>query len=379
MNTHLTYDCAIIGGGLAGLSMAILLADKKHKVILFEKEQYPFHKVCGEYISLESENFLAQLGVPIRSMNLPFIHKLKVSAPNGNTLEQGLPLGGVGISRYRLDAMLCDIARVRGVTVMENCKVTDAVFEKEQFHIHTTRGRFSSKTCCGSFGKRSNLDIKWKRPFATQSTRKLNQYLGIKYHIKTDFPADTIALHNFDNGYCGISAIEDGQYCLCYLTHAANLKKSGQQVPAMEGNILSANPYLKELLQTAEHLYPEAVSISQVSFLHKSQVEGHILMLGDAAGLITPLCGNGMSMAMHSAKLASGAVDGFLHNRINRQQMEAAYSKTWKKAFAKRLWFGRLIQYFFGKAALTNMFIGFMKQFPFITRWLIRQTHGKPF
>jgi flavin-dependent dehydrogenase len=47
------YDCAIIGGGVAGLSLAILLAKDLKKVILFEKESYPYHKVCGEYISNE--------------------------------------------------------------------------------------------------------------------------------------------------------------------------------------------------------------------------------------------------------------------------------------------------------------------------------------
>ena len=42
------YDIAIIGGGLAGLSLAIQGADKGYKTVVFEKEQYPFHKVCGE-------------------------------------------------------------------------------------------------------------------------------------------------------------------------------------------------------------------------------------------------------------------------------------------------------------------------------------------
>ena len=55
---HNLYDCAIIGGGLAGLCLAIQLAKNGHKIILFEKNQYPFHKVCGEYISMESWEFL---------------------------------------------------------------------------------------------------------------------------------------------------------------------------------------------------------------------------------------------------------------------------------------------------------------------------------
>ena len=58
-----TYQVSIIGGGLAGLTLAIQLADEGYSCILFEKNKYPFHKVCGEYISMESWNFIERLGL----------------------------------------------------------------------------------------------------------------------------------------------------------------------------------------------------------------------------------------------------------------------------------------------------------------------------
>ncbi|MFN9492787.1 MAG: FAD-dependent oxidoreductase, partial [Sphingobacteriales bacterium] len=106
MNTSSTYDVAVIGGGLAGLTTCIQLARAGWKVVLFEKESYPFHRVCGEYISLESRTFLRGLGIDDVSLDLPIIDQLQVSAPNGKLLEQRLPLGGMGISRYRLDQLL---------------------------------------------------------------------------------------------------------------------------------------------------------------------------------------------------------------------------------------------------------------------------------
>ncbi|MCW3086897.1 MAG: NAD(P)/FAD-dependent oxidoreductase, partial [Sediminibacterium sp.] len=68
------YEIAIIGGGLAGLTLAIQGADAGYKVILFEKETYPFHKVCGEYISMESWDFLQRCGVPLGDWSLPRIN-----------------------------------------------------------------------------------------------------------------------------------------------------------------------------------------------------------------------------------------------------------------------------------------------------------------
>ena len=67
------YDVAIVGGGLAGLALSIQLAKQGHRVIVFEKEEYPFHKVCGEYISSESWDFLISLGLDLQQMNLPII------------------------------------------------------------------------------------------------------------------------------------------------------------------------------------------------------------------------------------------------------------------------------------------------------------------
>ena len=234
MTDQVKYDTCIIGGGLAGLALSIQLAKFGHTVALFEKEQYPFHKVCGEYISLESWDFIESLGLPLHEMQLPIIKNLVVTAPNGNKLEQALPLGGFGISRYKLDAALKEIAVANKVRLFENCKVNGVTFFNNEFHVQTTQGEFYSQVCCGSFGKRSNLDVKWNRPFVYQKPNKLNNYIGVKYHVKTDHPENTIALHNFKNGYCGISRIEDDKYCLCYLTNANNLKENENAVPVME-------------------------------------------------------------------------------------------------------------------------------------------------
>ncbi len=379
MNEPQQYDVTIIGGGLAGLSLSIQLAQKGYAVVLFEKEQYPFHKVCGEYISMESWDFIERLGLPLSKMQLPIIKKLIISSPDGNCLQHNLPLGGFGISRYTLDNELKKIAETAGVNIYENCKAEEVIFTNETFYLDTTNGKFASKICCGSFGKRSNLDVKWKRNFVLQKNSKLNNYIGVKYHIKFNTAADTIALHNFKDGYSGISKVENDTYCLCYLTNAANLKNNNNSITEMEKNVLYKNVHLKNIFETAVILYKSPVTISQISFAKKTQVQNHILLCGDAAGMITPLCGNGMSMALHSSKLAAEAISNFLQNKITRQQLENIYTNNWQQIFGKRLRVGRIIQQLFGKVWVTNIFIRVMKKLPLITNSIIRQTHGKPF
>jgi menaquinone-9 beta-reductase len=373
------FAAAVVGGGLAGLSLSILLSKAGYKTILFEKEKYPFHKVCGEYISLESWKFIESLGLNISELNLPIIKKLLVSSPDGNFIKANLDLGGFGISRYFLDNKLKEMAVENGVTVHEETKVNEVIFNEENFTVKYNGGAVSALVSAACFGKRSNLDVKWKRDFTKQKNNKLSNYIGVKYHIKTGFPADTIALHNFKNGYCGISKVEDDRYCLCYLTTAKNLKNNHNSIKEMEKNVLYKNEFLKKIFSESEFSFKEPVTISQISFDKKSQIENHVLMLGDAAGMITPLSGNGMSMAFHAAKIAFTNIDLFLKEKISRKEMESRYAYEWQKQFGKRLRNGRIIQRLFGKEKATNLFIKAIKPFPLIINKLIKGTHGNPF
>ncbi len=372
------YDVAIIGGGLAGLCLSIQVAEAGFKVILFEKEHYPFHKVCGEYISLESWDFLIQRGVPLQKFDLPVMTKFQTSDVTGRLYNFKLPQGGFGISRYKLDHSLYNIAVEKGVEVMADTKIMATRQNKNQFILEGVSNTYNAKVVAGSFGKRSNLDIKWARPFTVKNS-SLSNYLGVKYHIRFPHPHDTIALHNFKNGYCGISKIEEDISCLCYLTTAANLKNNGNSILQMEEEVLHKNPILKKIFTTATFLYHKPLTISQVSFAPKNQVENHVLMLGDAAGMITPLCGNGMSMAMHGSKLAFLSIQKYLNNQLTREEMEQEYILAWQNQFEKRLKIGRMVQSLFGGNLTTSLFFKTMEKVPMLAKAVIRSTHGKPF
>lgn len=379
MTDERTYDVAIIGGGLAGLCLSIQLSRAGYNVILFEKEKYPFHKVCGEYISFECWNFLEELGVPLSDWNLPQIRKLMVSSPSGKIIKHNLDLGGFGISRYKLDAFLAALSRSVGTTILEETRVDNVWYSNGHFHVQYGTDMCKARLASGAYGKRSNIDIKLKRDFIQKKQNKLNNYIGVKYHVKTNFPSDHIALHNFDNGYCGISQVEEEKYCLCYLTTAFNLQRSGNSIKEMEEKILRKNPHLDVILGEAEFMTPDPVTIAQISFDKKTQLEHHLMMTGDAAGMIAPLCGNGMSMAMHGSKLAFEQIDVFLQGKISRYEMEYNYQQQWDEVFSKRLKTGRFIQSMFGRDWVTNYFISALYPFPFLVNKLVKQTHGEPF
>jgi len=390
----------IVGGGLAGLSLAIQLANGKRKVLLLEKNKYPFHRVCGEYISMESWDFLERIGLPLREMNLPRINRLRVSSVSGKVIDHPLDLGGFGISRYTLDHQLALLAKEKGVAVLEGAHVKDILREdqEELFTVNMTITKdllraeetvITSKydtevfapVVVGAFGKRSNLDNKLNREFERTPSPPSKNWIGVKYHVTdADLPSDRIELHNFLNGYCGISKVDGEKFCLCYLTKAENLRRSEGSIEKMEEEILSQNSFLKNYFaDRKKFLFKEPVTISQITFEKKMPVEKNILMVGDAAGMIAPLCGNGMSMAFHSSAIAFPIIERFLRSKLLRDQMEKEYAAQWRKLFSARLEFGRMIQPLLVKPSLSNPSISLLKNFPFAMNAIVSLTHGKSF
>jgi len=372
-------DVVIIGGGLAGLAAALDLVGRGHRVLVVERKLYPFHRVCGEYVSHEVSPYLRRLGADPAPLGPATLTQFQLSSPAGRVLTSPLDLGGFGVSRYRLDDFLYQLALARGVQFRVPATVTDVSFDAA-LGRHTLTladgSQLTTRLVLGTYGKRSALDRQLDRPFFTQRS----PYLGVKHHLRLPgFARDVIALHNFRDGYAGISAIEDDKLCFCYLTTRDNLKRSGGTIAALEAEVLAQNPRLADILRHAERLYAQPEVINEISFAPKQPVEQHLLMLGDAAGLITPLCGNGMAMALHGAALAVPLADQFLRGQLARPALEAAYAKTWHRTFGARLRVGRAVQRLFGGPVLSELVVGGLRHWPAAVRVLMRQTHGAPF
>jgi flavin-dependent dehydrogenase len=365
-------DVIIIGGGLAGCINAILLARQGLDVVLFEKNKFPFHRVCGEYVSNEVVPFLKRNGLFYEEQPLPTISKLILSSTNGRSARLQLDQGGFGISRYTLDNFLIQKAKESGVEVHDHTKVDNIAFDQEGFTVKVGQSSHFSKLVIGAYGKRSNLDR------GRQFMNHKSPFLGVKYHINTSFPDDSVALHNFEGGYCGISKIEGNQYNLCYLTQRKQLL-SHKTIPAMEQAVLHRNPYLKEIWDTSDFLFDRPLVINEISFAKKQPVENHILMSGDTTGTITPLCGNGMAMAIRSAYLLSQIVLRNHHQgTFKKSKIEDEYTRVWNKTFAFRLWTGRQVQQLFGSKASSNIAVKLAKFAP-VANQIVKLTHGRAF
>ncbi len=373
MKKTTSFDVIIIGGGLAGLTNAIHLSKSRQRVLIIEKNSYPKHKVCGEYISNEVLPYLNSLGIDPIKDGAKQIDKVQISTTKGNLIKGKLPLGGFGMSRYFLDSLLLRKARFNGVKILKD-SVDSVIFNKDIFTVQTKdSGVFQSKITIGAFGKRSLLDLKMNRKFI----KKKSPYLAVKIHAKGDFPEDLIALHNFKGGYCGVSKVENNSINLCYITEYNSFKKY-KNITDFHQQVVFKNKHLKKIFKESKSVFKKPLTISQISFETKKPVENHIIMCGDTAGMIHPLCGNGMGMAITSARLASISILQFLNGEIKtREGLEKKYFKDWNKEFKTRLKTGHFIARLFRSQTISQIAYSILKVIPFLLPKMIQFTHGK--
>lgn len=367
-------EVAIVGGGLAGLSLAILLALDGIRVVVIEKGHYPRHKVCGEYISMESHGFLTRLGVPMERLDLPQIRRFKLTSSFGTVATCNLDPGGIGISRYTLDALLAQLAEQAGVVFISNTTVRSIAFNRSinQYTLTTASGdSLHCRMAVGAFGRLSGM--------AQGAIREEPAFIGVKYHLSDGPPPDLMEMHHFNGGYCGISRIEDGRTCMCYLADAALLKPFKGNLDAFEAEILGTNPYLQPYLE-APRLMP-GIRTSGFHFGVPDVRRTDYPLLGDAAGFIPPITGNGMSLAFRSAHVLHPVLSAFVRGRANRAQVLKTARRYTSKYLSRRIKKGIQLQHLLlGQPdwVQRGIFLG-LAHVPGLLSALSKRAVGKPF
>ena len=369
-SNRMNIDVIIVGGGLSGLTAAIHLSKSGLKVLIIEKQSFPRHKVCGEYLSQEVLPYLDWLGLDLFQKNPAIIKRVEVSTIRGNLIKSKLEQGGIGISRFTLDTFMLEKAITNGCILMQDTVLSINQLELSARVLTEKHGLIRARKVLAAYGKRSNLDISQNRPFL----RKDSSWLGIKAHYRGNFPTDLVALHHFRGGYCGVSKVENSIINICYLTTYESFKKA-KNIDAFQTQVMSENPFLRKLFNSCEAIF-QPISIGQVSFAGKNSTESDLLMLGDTAGLIHPFCGNGMAIAIHSAKLAAELVienlaEGNLNSELSRK-----YSRLWNREFKKRIDRSKVWAALIGNESASEILLGALTLLPFMLPLIIKQTHG---
>lgn len=372
------YDAVVVGGSLAGCSIAIQLAQRGHDVLLAEQKTYPRHKLCGEFLSPEAQSSFRRLGVldEVRAAGASTIRRTYLTAPNGAGTEHELPAPGLGLSRYRLDELLFRRACNAGTEGRSGTRVTKISGSLgDGFVVHFGNQTAEARLVFGAYGRRERLDRTLERPFLDDTA----DYVAFKAHYTgpaSDCVSGTVEVHGAPGAYCGLAPVEDDRVNVCWIGRTGALQRAGGSPEAMLTETLRQNPVLDERLRGLSRTSDRFEAVSQIPLMPKSRWVNDVCMIGDAAGMIAPLCGDGMAMALQTADLVAPMADNVLSGRHSPAEFRPAYRTAWTSTFGRRMRIGRWIHAAAFRPGAARYVVNSLRYVPPLARWLIGATRG---
>jgi 2-polyprenyl-6-methoxyphenol hydroxylase-like FAD-dependent oxidoreductase len=340
------YDVLVIGGGLAGASLAIGLCRQGWRVAIVEKGDYPRDKVCGEFLSPESVGLLSTLGVwsTLKALGPAAIGRARFCSAGGKQIELALPGEGQGVSRRVLDQHLVEHAVSEGAALFCRAEV-EVMVPTPTGRTVTLRERgpggelqrrsLEAGWVIGAYGRRARIDHLLDRPFASLRS----PFVGLKRHHRPSPRLGAklqghVEIHTFDGGYCGMSFVEGGVVNVCMLLESRVLGElDGSDWSKLQVVLQDRSPSLRERWAELEPC-GEALAVAQVPFFAKETSKDGVLFVGDAAGVIAPLAGDGQAMALESGLALADLLGPAA--RTPDPETQARVVSAWDRAFRRR-------------------------------------------
>ena len=296
-------EIVVIGGGLAGAAAATHLAQAGHDVLLLERTTGPHDKVCGEFLSYEAQEELEGLGIDLKALGAVPIGSVTVQRGQRRA-DAALPFEALSLSRRVLDEALLARAALSGAEVRRGIRIRSLIRGEAGWTVGFDGGDWTARHVILATGKHDLHG--WRRPAGPQG-----DLLGLKAYLRNPAPrlrTGTVELHLFPGGYAGLEPVEGDRANLCLVVRQERFAVMGRSWDGLLSVLKATCPGLQGRIEPDLLDRTKPLAIAAIPYgLVQSRSDG-IWRVGDQAAVIPSFTGEGMSIALHSARLAAAAL-----------------------------------------------------------------------
>ena len=354
-------ETIVVGGGPSGASAACALATAGREVALLERSSGPHHKVCGEFLSIETQAILNQLGVdPLTHGAIP-IESVGIHV-GGRQVTARLPFRALSLSRFRLDQALLNRAREVGVDVQNDVVAQSVSRDAGRWQIRLADGRsLKSRHLVLATGKQGLRGVRDSRD---------TSLVGLKMHLRLRECAALerrVDLFMLDRSYVGLELVEDNIANLCLVMTRDLAQQVGSGWAALRAHLIASSPRLANQLADAEPQFDRPLAVVCPAGGHlDDEAEPEAYRVGDRLAHIPPFTGDGLAIATASGMLAA--------QHILRGLPPAAYLAAARALTARPIRLASVVSRLAANRAGRALIIGGASLVPGLVGGVVRRT-----
>jgi flavin-dependent dehydrogenase len=373
------YDAIVIGGGPAGSTTALMLAQAGWAVALIEKSQFPRPKVCGEFISASSFPLFAELGLleDVRRLAGPEIRRVGIFSGETVNISDMPPVSsrfgnwGMALGREHFDLLMLEAAVRAGADLWQPCRVTQIHSLNEGWRCEIRHGDDSSSLVARTIVAANGS---WeKSPWLPdcRAPHKASDLLAFKAHFDgADLALDLMPLLVFRGGYGGMVRSDAGRVSLSCCIRRGTLdqcRKSEERAgDAVLRHLRHSCKGMADALKRAK-LHGPWLSAGPIRPGIRPAFADGFFRVGNAAGEAHPIIAEGISMAVQSAWLLGRALrseQDSLGNASSLADVGHAYATSWRAHFASRIHAAAVFAHTLMRPESAALALALPKRFP---------------
>lgn len=341
-----SFDVLIVGAGPAGAFLAHKLASSGLRTLVVEKNLTPKRKVCGEYLCPLGVELLKREGLENQIVGeFLTLRGMLVVTSKGTEVDTNFPFRekyhGVSVNRKIFDSNLIEQAKSSGANFKMGVEVRKINQIADRWSVETNMGTFVTHMLVGADGRGSIVSKTFQNDIPNEGKR-------VAIHVLVENKTENIRrgeMHLFENGaYIGLNPTGDKEINFSLVLDAEELRELG-------GPLETLNHYLEKSKNLSSRFskFSDSDKISTafpIQHQTNSIIPRHnVALIGDAAGFVDPLTGEGMYNAMLSASLlASEITKNAKENLKISKNVFLRYQKQYSKVLKQKIVLNRFFQ-----------------------------------